>query len=245
MGTAPAGGAATLPSRGTGESASREGCSPGGLSVRRSRRTAVVGDDLVTVESYLHRDEADIARAHLASAGIEAMVVADDEGGLSPGFFAEFRVRLVTTATNRTAAWDVLGVAGGVLPTQVMEAIVAHATWCAPEEACGLLAMDGDHNVRMAYATTNTDRSPYRFTVDPGEHMGALLHAERNGWHIGGSFHSHPAAPPVPSERDIAGALDPDWLYVIAGPAPDPVLRTYRIVGGEYAALMRRPDAEA
>lgn len=214
--------------------------------MRRTKRTPVSSQtDLVTVETFLHRDEAEIARAHLASEGISAMVVADDEGGLSPGFFAEFRIRLVTTVASRAAAWDVLAVAGGVLPTEVMEAIVAHTGWCAPEEACGLLALDSGHSVRMAYALSNVDRSPYRFTVAPEEHFGAIRHAERNGWHIGGSFHSHPAAPPVPSERDIAGALDPDWLYVIAGPAPDPVLRTYRIVGGEYAALSARPPASA
>lgn len=207
---------------------------------RASRNTLVPPAGLVTVETFLHRDEAEIAKAHLAAEGVEAMVIADDEGGLSPGFFAEFRVRLVTTVASRAVAWEVLGVAGGVLPTGIMEAIVAHTSWCAPEEACGLLALDGDHTVRMAYALTNVERSPYRFTVAPAEHFGAMQHAERHGWHIGGSFHSHPSAPPVPSERDIAGALDPDWLYVIAGPAPDPVLRTYRIVGGQYAALSAR-----
>lgn len=192
---------------------------------------------LVTVESFLHRDEAEIARTRLAAEGITSMVVADDEGGLSPGFYTEFRVRLVTTAASRSAAWETLGSAGAVLPTQVMEAVVAHTVVCAPEEACGLLAVDGDGRVRMAYALTNEDRSPLRFTVAPEEHYGAMRHAERNGWQIGGSFHSHPAAPPIPSPRDIAGALDPSWLYVIAGPARHPVIRTYRVVDGAAIAV--------
>lgn len=54
-----------------------------------------VSDGLQTVSTFLHRDEADIACARLAAEGIPALVVADDEGGLSVGFFTEFRIRLV------------------------------------------------------------------------------------------------------------------------------------------------------
>jgi hypothetical protein len=50
---------------------------------------------LVTVEVFRHRHEAEVARAMLASAGVVAMVVADDEGGLNPGFYAAYGVRLV------------------------------------------------------------------------------------------------------------------------------------------------------
>ena len=51
--------------------------------------------DEVTVATYLHRGEAEICLALLSSAGIAARVVADDEGGLNPGFFADYAVRLV------------------------------------------------------------------------------------------------------------------------------------------------------
>ncbi len=54
-----------------------------------------VSDGMQTVCTFLHRDEADIACARLAAAGIPAIVVADDEGGLSVGFFTDFRIRLV------------------------------------------------------------------------------------------------------------------------------------------------------
>ncbi len=123
------------------------------------------------------------------------------------------------------------------LDPQVREAIVGHARWCAPHEACGLLAVDAGDRVRMAYCLTNVDASPERFTVAPHEHLGALRHAERNGWVIAGSFHSHPAAPAVPSGRDVAGALDPTWLYLIAGPLPDPEVNAYRIVDGSVIRL--------
>jgi proteasome lid subunit RPN8/RPN11 len=117
-----------------------------------------------------------------------------------------------------------------VLPDQVAAAVIAHAAFCSPEEACGLLASDAGGALRMAYATTNADHSPVRFTVAPEEHFAALRHAERQGWIISGSFHSHPASAPYPSRRDIEGGLEPDWLYLIVGLATGrPQVRGYRI----------------
>jgi proteasome lid subunit RPN8/RPN11 len=116
------------------------------------------------------------------------------------------------------------------IPSQIHEAMVAHAQYCFPEEACGLIALDGDQMLRMVYATTNVDRSRVRFTVSAAEHFGAIQHAERQGWTIAGSFHSHPQSPAFPSARDIAGALDPEWLYVVVGLGDDhPELRGFRI----------------
>ena len=119
------------------------------------------------------------------------------------------------------------------LPAQVRDAIVAHARTAFPDEACGLLAVDGAGAVRMVYCLTNSDPSPTRFSVDPDEHFGALLHAEHAGWAIGGVYHSHPVSPAYPSPTDVAGALDPDWLYVIVGPARRPQVRGFRIRNGE------------
>ena len=75
------------------------------------------------------------------------------------------------------------------MPEQMHSAMVNHAEFCFPEEACGLIAVDADDALRMVYATTNTDRSRVQFTVSPEEHFGAIRHAERNGWTIAGSFH--------------------------------------------------------
>lgn len=117
-----------------------------------------------------------------------------------------------------------------VLPGQIREAIVRHADFCAPAEACGLLASDAA-GLRMAFALTNTDASPVQYTVAPEEHFGALQFAERRGLTISGSFHSHVASSPVPSAADVAGALDPEWLYLILGHLGSQ-LRGYRIKEG-------------
>lgn len=108
-----------------------------------------------------------------------------------------------------------------LLPGQIREAIVAHAAWAFPREACGLLAADESGSLRMAYCLTNAEASSYRFTVDPAEQFHAIGHAERSGWHIAGAFHSHPRSDASPSAADIAGALDPTWVHLIAGPVGD------------------------
>jgi proteasome lid subunit RPN8/RPN11 len=126
-----------------------------------------------------------------------------------------------------------------ILPQEIRAAIEAHARHEFPYEACGLIAADGAGAIRMAYPLSNVERSTSRFTIHPDEHWGALQHAERNGWQIGGAFHSHPTSAPMPSRSDVDGALDPDWIHLIAGPVePGPVtVRAFRIVKGVVSML--------
>lgn len=95
---------------------------------------------------------------------------------------------------------------------------MAHAGNCAPDECCGLLAIDGERRIRFAYPLTNAAPSPVSYTVDPNEHFHAMGHAESLGWEIGGVFHSHPHGPATPSMIDVQAALEPDWMYLIASP---------------------------
>lgn len=225
---------------------SQSGVGPCGAELRNLGILRAVND--VTIGSYLHRDEAEIAAARLRAGGIIGRVVADDEGGLNPGFFAEYRVRVVVRPTDEAEATAILSGEEGILaaeedrrvielPRQIHEALLAHSRFSAPNEACGLLAVDAGAAIRMAYCLTNVKASPTRFTIAPSEHLGALRHAERNGWSIGGSFHSHPTAEPYPSRRDIAGALDPEWVHFIAGPAQRSVVRAFRIVDSRVTEL--------
>jgi len=113
--------------------------------------------------------------------------------------------------------------------------MVAHALFCLPEEACGLLAADEQGRLRMAYCLSNAERSPSSYALDPQEHFHALRHAEACGWHLAGVFHSHPFGPVHPSPNDVARALEPDWLYVVASLADRdaPVVRGYWIRDGK------------
>lgn len=64
---------------------------------------------LETVAVFDVRHEAEVARALLGSSGIEAVIVADDEGGLNPGFFAHYGVRVVVGEKDAEEARRVLG----------------------------------------------------------------------------------------------------------------------------------------
>ncbi len=204
-------------------------------------------DELSTVTSYPVRSDAEVAKAKLAASGINAVVRADDEGGLNPGFFREYAVRIEVRRPDVKEARRILGLVEEqppvAIPPQIEAAVIAHARFTFPEEACGLFAFDAAGALRMAYCLTNVERSQYRFTVDPNEHYRAWRHAERNGWEIGGAFHSHPFTAPYPSSTDIAGALDPTWIHVIVGLAdPEiPEIGVFRIVAGDVSELGAAP----
>jgi proteasome lid subunit RPN8/RPN11 len=86
-----------------------------------------------------------------------------------------------------------------VVPDEIRKQIAEHAGDEAPNEACGLLLLDGDTAVEYVRGT-NTAASPYRFNlmIDPAR------------WaDIGDSdldqavVHSHPSSPPRPSRTDV------------------------------------------
>jgi proteasome lid subunit RPN8/RPN11 len=125
-----------------------------------------------------------------------------------------------------------------VVPAAIATIIIEHAADVAPEECCGLLAVDDAGAVVWAYPVVNVDRSPVRYTVDPDGHFAALRVAESEGWSLGGVYHSHPRSAAVPSRSDVAGALDADWVHLIvslAGAAPE--LRAWRIVGSQLVEV--------
>ena len=188
----------------------------------------------VTVAVYPYRSDADIAVARLAADGIRSAIRADDEGGLSPGFFTRFGVRVEVDSDDLEDAYESLGVERVTIPASIAEAMFAHAVWAYPSEACGLLAMDDDGLAKMVFCLTNADESERRFTIDPVEHYGCFRYAEKVGWHVGGVFHSHTRSEAYPSESDLDGGGDPDWLHVIVGPVvgPSPEVRAFRFEEG-------------
>lgn len=117
-----------------------------------------------------------------------------------------------------------------LIPAGMREAMIRHAEWCFPEEACGLLAGIPGGQIHMVYSLTNVQRSPVAYTIEPTEHFRALQHAERQGWELVGSFHSHPTSEAYPSATDVAQATEPSWLHIITGPATEPKVRGFRIV---------------
>lgn len=183
---------------------------------------------LATVHVYTARSDAEIVKARLAAEGIDAIVIADDEGGLNPGFYDHYGVRVVVRPDQLSDARHALGIASLLLPVEAMEAMIQHARSAAPEEACGLFAIDEGSVVTKVYSLTNTQHSAIGYTIVPEEHYHAWDDARQNGWEIGGVFHSHPSSPAVPSAADLVG-LDPEWVSVILGARE---IRAYRVRDG-------------
>jgi len=190
------------------------------------------------VVEYPVRSDAEIALARLAADGIRATIAVDDEGGLNPGFYRDYGVRVVVDATDLDDARDSLGIERIEVPRPLAEAIVRHAAWSAPNEACGLVLFDGDRPVFVA-SLSNAAASDHRFTIDPSEHHGVLRFAERSRWRIGGVFHSHPRSRAYPSRADVEGGADTGWMHFIAGPVTGrhPELRAFWIVEGRVAEV--------
>lgn len=198
-----------------------------------------------TVRAYSVRSDAEIARARLAADGIRSFVAVDDEGGLSPGFYRDHRVRLVVDADDLADAYASLGVERIELALPIARAMAHHASWSLPHEACGLVLFDG---ARPAFvvALTNRDASAHRFTIDPAEHHGVVRLADRLGFTVGGVFHSHPSSPAYPSGADLMGGGDPSWINFILGPVRgrDPKLRAFRFTDGAIDELSVEVSAE-
>lgn len=190
--------------------------------------------ELESVHVYTIRSDAEIARAKLVGEGIDALVIADDEGGLNPGFYNRYGVRVVVRADQVAAARLALDIETLTIPDDAFEAMIQHARSAAPEEACGLFAVGDEPVVTMVYCLTNAEHSSSTYTIEPTEHHHAWEHAGRNGWEIGGVFHSHPASAAVPSPADLVG-LDPDWVSVIVGATE---IRAYRVRDGEATEVV-------
>ena len=120
-----------------------------------------------------------------------------------------------------------------VVPAQVREEIAAHAREEIPNEACGLLLLDGDTAVRYVRGT-NATASPYRFSlyIDPVEwaDLGETEYEQA-------VVHSHPSSPPHPSRTDVENVgLWEGRPYLIYSVHQD-ALSGWTIDGGDITPL--------
>jgi proteasome lid subunit RPN8/RPN11 len=121
------------------------------------------------------------------------------------------------------------------IPDLASAAMLAHAEHDAPHEACGLLIGTGRTVVR-AVPTANADASATRYTIPADEHFAALRQARAKGLAVIGAYHSHPRGAAEPSPTDAATAF-PGFVFVIAGLAPEPHVRAWRFVDGNFVEL--------
>ncbi len=115
-----------------------------------------------------------------------------------------------------------------LIPGAIREELLAHAREALPDEACGVLVLEGDRAVRYVRGR-NASASPYRFTLEVDPDVWFL---EDDGYGLA-VFHTHPETPPKPSRTDIASiGLWEGRPYVILR-ADTGELRAWRIEAGD------------
>ena len=121
-------------------------------------------------------------------------------------------------------------------------AMLAHAVAERPLEACGLLS-GREQRGEAFYPTRNALRSPVRYDIDPRDLLAVTLAIEAAGLDLWAIFHSHPATEAYPSPTDVRLAYYPDAFYLICSLRDPgaPVLRGFRITGGEVREILIAP----
>src|SRR5437868_7043237 len=96
-----------------------------------------------------------------------------------------------------------------LIPRPVLTAMLAQAAAELPNECCGLLGGVTHDSGRTLLAVTchplaNAAASPTEFESEPRSMFAAMRELRRLGLDVVAVYHSHPAAPPVPSRTDLA-----------------------------------------
>ena len=98
--------------------------------------------------------------------------------------------------------------------------IAREARAALPGECCGLIEGrrdDGGCVVAVAvHPARNIGGGSDRFEIDPADHVRILRGARARGTEIVGCYHSHPNGRAEPSARDLAGAAEVGFIWLIA-----------------------------
>ena len=100
------------------------------------------------------------------------------------------------------------------IPRQFVDEMIAHAQEENPNECCGLLASSGEQ-VMKHYRITNTEKSPFRYRMDPRDLLSATREIEDNGWLLRVIYHSHTHSEAYPSQTDVRLAIWQDTEQAI------------------------------
>ncbi|MBI4822689.1 MAG: M67 family metallopeptidase [Nitrospirae bacterium] len=103
-----------------------------------------------------------------------------------------------------------------VIPVSIINEMIHHAKEAYPKEACGILT-GIDMKAKKLYRMKNIDNSEVSYEMDSREQFQVMKEIEKEGLKMLAIYHSHPASPPYPSQRDIGLAFYPDTVYIIIG----------------------------
>jgi proteasome lid subunit RPN8/RPN11 len=122
------------------------------------------------------------------------------------------------------------------LPKRFAEEMVNHARAEDPNECCGLLA-GKNGTILELFRCESTEKSPYRYYIDPKDQLRIMQLMDRKGWDLVGIYHSHTHTEAYPSKTDVELAFYPEALYFIVSlqDRQAPVIRAFRISDGQIA----------
>jgi proteasome lid subunit RPN8/RPN11 len=135
-----------------------------------------------------------------------------------------------------------------ILPAGLQAHIAAEAKAAFPRECCGLIEglLSGDFfEAKALHPARNDAQTSDRFDIAPEDHLKASRLARANGHRLIGYYHSHPSGAPRPSQHDVAGAVEENFLWLIAA-TEGPVIQlgafVYRSAAFEPVALTTGAD---
>jgi proteasome lid subunit RPN8/RPN11 len=133
----------------------------------------------------------------------------------------------------------------------LLDELIAHAREEAPNECCGVIAVersgpDGPARAARVYRAVNAAASPLRFEVDGRELLRAIDDIEDHGAELGAIYHSHTRSAPYPSQTDINFAVNwpgVEWIIVGLAGGEQPEVRSYLIESGQVREVGLHDDA--
>ncbi len=124
------------------------------------------------------------------------------------------------------------------MPREFTRRILSHGMSVYPDEACGILAGEGNV-VKVMYEAINLESSPVSYILDPGQQFRIMKEVRDKGMRMVAIYHSHPLGPPYPSQKDISLAFYSDVTYIIAGflDRADPQVKAFEIIDGKVREI--------
>ena len=122
-----------------------------------------------------------------------------------------------------------------VLPQGLRAQIAAEARAAHPRECCGLVEGFG-RRVTALHPSPNLAEGDDRFEIDPALQFRLL----REGRRVIGCYHSHPGGLARPSPRDLEGAGEDGFVWLIQGADG---LGAFVFAGGAFEAVALAAEA--
>jgi len=127
-----------------------------------------------------------------------------------------------------------------ILPSALRAQIEGEARAAFPRECCGLIEGEQDGAIITAtalHAARNLSEDGDRFEIDPADHLRAQRGVRERGQAIVGCYHSHPNGGAEPSARDLAGASEEGFVWVIAWGSAEVRLAAFLYGAGGFSPM--------